>query len=230
MQSTEKNIQGVKQRIADDHTLKSCSICVWGDAANKRCKLKDIPVQHYAPHCKEYMTDDQALHVLAKEQRKEERIKLAKKFLKLDSAHFLIAGSSMILARLNQEFEDERKKIEHVDEGEERKYQERKKNRETLLKGLKNMKYHIQNLESEYRKYVEHYESIVFKNEDETYNYKESDKNLSNAGFITGVMQKVVDVCLDNGENATALWRFLTSLQGSGLLNDSDCTTYFIKK
>lgn len=229
MQSIEKNLQSVKQRIAEDHTLKSCSICVWGDPANKRCKLKDIPVQHYAPYCKEYMTSDQAIEVLAKEQREQGRKKLANRYLRLDTMHFLITGSQMIMARLCKEFEEDRKKIEQIDPQEERKYLEGKKNRDALLKGLKNIKFHMQNLESEYRSCIEHYEKKIYGGDDD-YDYKESDKGLANAGFLTGVMQKVVDVCLDNGENSTALWRFLTSLQGSGILSDSDCTTYFIKK
>ena len=229
MQSIEKSVQSVKQRIAEDHTLKACGICVWGDMENKRCKLKDIPVQHYAPYCKEYMTNDQAIELLAEKQREEARKKLASRYLRLDTMHFLIIGSQMIMTRLAKEFEEDREKIEHIDPEEERKYLEGKKNRDALLNGLKKIKYHMQNLESEYRSCIEHYEKKIYGGEG-NYDYKESDKGLANSGFLTGVMQKVVDVCLENGENATALWSFLCGLKGSGVLSDSDCTTYFIKK
>lgn len=231
MENIEKIVAQTKAEIDADNKLHKCSLCVWFNEEEKYCRWQKKTVRSiYAPHCKDYMTNEQALKVLAIEEQEKARKELARLHLKMDVMSYMISGALMEMESIDEELEESYNRISKKDAECERNHAESKRNRKRLIDAYKRMKYNMKSIESDYQNYVEHYFSTVFGEKDGSYNIEEYDKNSVNSGVVRAFVNKFVDVSLDNGENATAVFESMDKMQGSGLFTERDFGKCFIRK
>ena len=231
MEDIETIVAVTKAEIDADNKLHKCSLCVWFSEEDKYCRWHKRTVHSiYAPHCKEYLTNEQALRVIAIEERKKAQQELQRLQLKMDVMSYLISGALMEMESIDEELEQSYSRLKVKDSESERKHNESKRNRKRLIDAYKRMKYNMKNIDSDFRNYVEHYFSTIFGEDDGSYNVEEYDKNSVNAGVVLAFVNKFVDVSLENGENANALFESMNNMQGSGLLTERDFGKCFIRK
>lgn len=231
MEDIEKIIQQAKTEIEADDRLHKCSLCVWCDEEKGYCNRKNIKIHSiYAPLCKEYMTNEQALRVIAIQEQEKAKHELARLQLKMDIMAYLIHGAMSEMEDIDKELDESYSRIVKKDAEAERNHNESKRNRKRLVDAYKRMKYSMKNIDSDFRNYVEHYFSTIFGEEDGTFNVKEYDKNSVNAGIVRAFVSKFVDVSLENGDNATAIFANMDTMQGSGLLKDRDFDKCLVRK
>lgn len=231
IEDIEQIIAQAKREFESDDKLQRCTMCVHYDPNNKWCMDKNIPVTAiYAPMCQTYLTNEQALRVLALQEQQKAKKELARFQLKMDIMAYLISGALMEMESVDEELELTYSRIRTKDAESEKKHNESKRNRKRLIDAYKRMKYYMKNIDSEYRNYVEHYFSTIFGEDDGSYNVEEYDKSSVNAGVVLAFVNKFVDVSLENGENANALFESMNNMQGSGLLTERDFGKCFIRK
>ena len=229
MDDIEKIVAETKAEIDADNNLHKCSLCVWHE--DKFCRRKKKPVLSiYAPHCQDYLTNEQALRLLAIEEQKKAKKELARMHLKMDVMSYLISGALMEMESIDKELEDSYNRLKKKDAECERNHIESKRKRKRLIDAYKKMKYYMKNIDSEYRNYVEHYFSTIFGEEDGSYNIEEYEKNSVNSGVVLAFVNKFVDVSLENGENASSVFECMDKMQGSGLFTERDFGKCFIRK
>jgi hypothetical protein len=131
---------------------------------------------------------------------------------------------------IDKELDESYSRLVKKDAEAERNHNESKRNRKRLVDAYKRMKYSMKNIDSDFRNYVEHYFSTIFGEEDGTFNVKEYDKNSVNAGIVRAFVSKFVDVSLENGDNATAIFANMNTMQGCGLLKDRDFDKCLVRK
>lgn len=222
MDDIETIVAKTKAEIDADNKLHKCSLCVWHD----QCPKKNF----YAPHCKDYMTNEQALKVLAIEEQKKAKQELARLQMKMDVMSYLISGALMEMESIDEELEANYSRLKVKDAESEKKHNESKRNRKRLIDAYKRMKFSMKDIESNYHNYVEYYFSTIFGEDDGTYNIEEYDKNSVNSGVVRAFVNKFVDVSLENGENASAVFECMNNMQGSGLFTERDFGKCFIRK
>jgi hypothetical protein len=222
MEDIEKIIAQTKAEIDADDKLQRCSFCVWHDECTKK--------SYYAPHCKEYLTNEQALRVLAIQEREKAQKELARIQLKMDIMSYLINGAMAEMEDIDAELEESYERLRNKDAECERNHAECKRNRKRLIDAYKRMKYSMKNIDLDYHNYVEHYFSTIFGEEDGTYNVQEYDKSSVNSGMVRAFVTRFIDISLENGENCQALFDFMNEKPGCGLFKERDFTKCLIRK
>ena len=234
MRSIELEIQEVKEELNNSKILQQHSFCVHYDAKTKTCMCKNMKVNSvYAPHCKEYITSEQALRKLAEAERQQAVEKFMQMQFKIDIMTHLINAAMIMITDVDKELKESWDKVEkrtpHTPE-EERTNAEYVRNRKKLTDAYKKMKYYIQNIDSEYRNYIEHYLNRIFTNKDGTYNVKEWQQYSISGGVMAALAAEFCEVALDNNDNANAVFQFIGGLKRCGILHKRDTEKYLIRK
>lgn len=209
---------------------KPCKACVFSNSDCTWCLENKIPITPYTRGCHKFLTDQMAARKIAEEEFEKCQKNSMRQMLNMDVMAYLIAGASIVLEKIDKEMEDSYESIINKDDDTIRNHQERKKNRNYLRKAFLAMKFNAQDMRNNYDKYVEHYFNVIFSNEDNTYNFKESDKNLSNAGVVTSFVKLLVDCILENADNANAIMEFMKSLPRAGILDERDFGQTIIRR
>lgn len=231
MRSIELEIKEVKEELNNSKILQQHSFCVHYDAKTKTCMCKNMKVNSvYAPHCKDYITSDQALIKLAEAERQEAVNTLTRMQFKIDIVTHLINAAMVIIQDVDKELEVRWNEVKNHTPEEEKKNAEYKRNRKKLADAYKRMKYYMQNIDSEYRNYMEHYLNRIFTNEDGTYNVKDWQQFSISGGVMAALAAEFCEVALDNNDNANAVFQFIGGLKRCGILQKRDTEKYLIRK
>lgn len=230
MEDIEKIIAQAKAEIEADDRLHKCSLCVWYDEEKKYCRRREMAVHSvYAPMCREYMTSEQALRVVALQEREKAQRELNRLLLKMDIMAYLINAAMAEMESIDTELEQSHQRLAKKDDACEKNHADCKRNRKRMVDAFKRMKYYMKNIDSEYRNYIEHYFSAVFGEPDGSFNAVEYDKSSVNSGMVRAFAAKFVDVSLNNGENCKAVFECMDAMTGSGLLNNKDFNNSLIR-
>ena len=231
MRSIEVDIKEVKEELDENNILKRHSFCVHYNPETKMCLCKNMKVNSvYAPHCKEYITSEQALRKLAETERQEAVNTLTQMQFKIDIMTHLINAAMILIQDVDKELEERWNKVKNHTTEEERKNAEYKKNRKKLADAYKRMRYYVQNIDSEYRNYIEHYLNRIFTNEDGTYNVKDWQQFSISGGVMAALASEFCEVALDNNDNANAVFQFIGGLKRAGILSKGQTQKYLVKK
>lgn len=226
--------EAIKKAIEDCKTElnkeRPCSACIYANNDCTWCNENKIPITKYMRGCRKYMTNEQALIAIAEEEMESSKKELTRLQLLMDIMSYMITGASMVMETIDKELDSNYNRLSKKDEDTTKNHHDSKRNRERLTKAYKRMKFSMQDIDSNFRNYVEHYFSVCFTEEDGKYNVAESDKSLVNSGMITAFVNMMVDRSLDNGENATAILDFIKSLKGSGILGEQDFNRYLVRR
>lgn len=222
MEDIEKIIAQTKAEIDADDRLQRCSFCVWYEQCTRK--------SYYAPHCKDYLTSEQAIRVLAIQEQQKAKKELARLQLKMDIMAYLINGAMAEMEDIDRELEQSYERLKKKDAETEKNHAECRRNRKRLIDAYKRMKYSMKNIDLDYHNYVEHYFSTIFGEDDGSFNVQEYDKSSVNSGMVRAFVVKFIDISLENGDNCKAVFDFMDGLTGSGLLTDRDFNNCLIKK
>ena len=217
-----KNDSEGKAKLDDLHL---CQMCVWYKEENGKrlCQCKNIVLNaRYAPYCKWYLTNDQAIEVLALQEKKKDCDEVIRKHMLIDTVLYLITAASSLLVDIDAEMEKQYGELDEKTEKQIQKYKDGKKKRDRLLKSFKKMRISMSDIQSEYNNYVEHFIKMFYANEDDTFNVQEFDKHSKNAGLIRAYVTKLVDVTLDRKENLQAIFDYMNTFEGTGYLKPRD--------
>lgn len=223
----EKVIQMTRAQV---NRLKPCALCVYANESCTYCSENDIIIQSPKQYgCRKHTTKEELIRKVAKQEWDAYVAKTARRFLEMDIMGYMIAGASQTMEKLDAEMNAEYNSVKDRDPETELDHKQRRANRQRLLKSYSELKDLARKYRREYDKNVELYFSTLFTEEDGTYDYKESDKNLRNAGTINKFVRVFVDKALDNSENANAIMAFMESLPGSGIFEGQNSDKYLIK-
>lgn len=231
MRNIETDIKEVKEGLNNKELLPKHEYCVHFIPETKECMCKKMKVTTvYAPYCKEYLTSETALRKLAETERQKEVDGLIQKQFKLDIMAHLVNAAMIIIEDLNAELNESWEKVKNHTSEEERTNAEYKRNRKKLIDAHKKMRYYIQNIDSEYRNYIEYYLNRIFTNTDGTYNVTEWQQFSISGGVMAALAAEFCEVALDNNDNANAVFEFIGGLKRVGILDRSKTQRYLVKK
>lgn len=231
VKTTEEILADVRKELAMDPRLKSCKMCVWANEGCTHCRHLNIPITPItiSQYCKFYMTNSEALQVLAEHGRQEQIQKYQRLFLLMDIMAYMANGADAVLEEVGNELDEDYKEARDKSPQAEKNHNESKRNREKLHKGYVKMREAMRDARNAFNDYVQHYFKTIFCDDDGKWNVPEFDKNSVNSGVITAFTKVLVDRTLDNGENAEKIMDFMLSLTGSGILNERDFGKSMIK-
>jgi Mg2+ and Co2+ transporter CorA len=225
--STTRNLlEEAKDAIRAD---KMCKACVFSDEVCRRCILHNKNINSAMYGCKDHLTNSQYLDRIAEEQLEMEKKQMAKRYLAMDLMTYFIQGSMLILEKMDREQKAIFDSIEYPTEDDKQRYTKKKDKREKLRKGYVAMKCAAQDLRNAYNKYVQYYLDTLY-NDKDGYDYKESDKSLVNAGYITAISAGILNKVMDSEENLNALMNFVFSLKGVDIMNKQECLRYIVNR
>ena len=231
MRNIEVDIKETKQELDSDTFLHKHSFCAWYDPDTKTCMCKNAKVTTvYAPHCNEYITSEQALRKLAEAERAKSVKTLMQMQFKIDIMTHLVNAAMIVVSDVDKDLNESWENVKGHTAEEERINAEYKRNRKKLIDAYKKMKYHLKNLDSEYRNYIEYYLDRLFTEEDGTYNVKEWQQFSISGGVVAALAAEFCEVALDNNDNANAVFQFIGGLQRTGILDKSMTQRYLVKK
>lgn len=204
---------------------------MWADEECVHCRQLEIPITPVtvSQYCKFYMTNDEALKVLAEQGRQEQIQKYTRLFLLMDIMAYMANGADAVLEEVSNELEEDYRQARDKSPHAERNHSESKRNRDKLHKGYVKMREGFRDARNAFNDYVQHYFKTIFCDDDGSWNVLEYDKNSINSGVITAFTKVLVDRTLDNGENAEAIMKYIISLPGSGILNEKDFGKSMVK-
>lgn len=231
IQSVEEILADVRKTIGENPKLKSCQLCVWSNEGCTWCQAMDKAIRPYlqTQFCKHYMTNEEALKVMAEQGRQEQQHKYARLFLLMDIMAYLAEGADKVLEDVSNELEQDYKDAKDKSSQAERNHKESKRNRERLHKAYVEMREHMRDSRNAFNNYVQHYFKTIFCDDDGKWNVPELDKNSVNSGVVTAFNKVLVDRTLDNGENAGKIMDYMLSLPGSGILSERDFGKSMVK-
>ena len=230
MRDIEIEIKEVKQEL-DKGVLHRHSFCAWYDPDTKMCRCKRMKITTvYAPHCNDYITAEQALRKVANEDREAARIKLMQIQFLFDIMAHLINAAMIVAEDADAELKAMWEEVENHSTAKERINAEYARNRKRLIDAYKKMKYYMQNIDSEYRNYIEHYLNRLFTEEDGTYNVKEWQQYSVSGGVMAALASEFCEVSLENLDNANAVFQFMGGLKRAGILSKGQTQKYLVKK
>lgn len=221
-------IDMVKDEI--ERSPKLCKTCIFSNDECTWCMENKIPIKSkMMVGCRKHMTDNQAMIKIAEEEQKSHQHDLSRILLKMDIMAYLVNGASIVLEEVDRELEHSYDAVKNKDDDTIRNHAERKRNRGRLEKAYKSMRFSLQDIRNTFTRYVEYYFNTIFSDKN-GYDWKESDKNLVNSGVMASFAKIFIDRSLENGENATKIINYMMSLQGSGILDESDFGRSMIRK
>lgn len=209
---------------------KPCFTCVFSNDTCTWCYENKIEIHKFKYGCRKHMNNDELIRKNTEEQYKKSLATQQRMLLELDIMSYEIGAAQQTLEKLDAELQASYNKIENPDMETEGNHTESKKKRDRLAKAFVQMKAYAQDMRNTYTKYVEYYFDSLFGDEDGKYDWKESDKYLSNMGVINQFVRVLVDRTLENGENADAIMKYMLSLKGSGIYDDRQVGKFKIRK
>lgn len=217
-----------RQKIAE---LKPCKLCVYSNEDCTWCSANNVPILSVHQYgCVKHMTNEEALRKITREEFEKNARTLQRLQFELDIMGYQIGAASQTLEKIDAELTQSYNAIKYKDEESIKNHNESKKNRDRLAKAFKEIKFKAQDIRNVYDKYVEYFFNTLYSEEDGTFNWKESDKNLVNTGVINSFVRVLVDKTLDNGENANKIMDFMLSLKGCGVYDEDSIGKYMIRK
>lgn len=226
-EAIEGLIDETKQRANE---LKPCCTCVFSNEPCTWCFENKIPIHKAKYGCAKHMNNEELIRKQTEEQYKKSLATQQRLLLELDIMSYEIGAAQQTLEKLDAELQVSYSKIENPDRETEENHTQSKKKRDRLAKAFAQMKAYAQDMRNTYTKYVEYYFDSLFGDEDGKYDWKESDKYLSNMGVINQFVRVLVDRTLENGENADAIMKYMLSLKGSGIYDDRQVCKFKIRK
>lgn len=212
------------------NVIRPCHSCIFANDKCTWCREKKININPNKQGCETFMTNEDALRKIAELEYEKYQKDFKKNHLDLDTICYTINAASIMLEKLDQKLDKSYAEKKEITREMERNHNESKKNRDRLKKAFFSMKANIMDMRNTYNKYVEYFFTHQFTDEFGKYDWKEADKNLSNAGTITKVIKLFVDRALDNDENAVKMFEFMEALKGSGVYEEEDFNSGLIKK
>ena len=210
--------------------LKPCCTCVFSNEPCTWCFENKIPIHKAKYGCAKHINNDELIRKQTEEQYKKSLATQQRLLLELDIMSYEIGAAQQTLEKLDAELQASYSKIEKPDRETEINHKESKQRRAKLGKAFAQLKAYAQDMRNTYNKYVEYYFDTLFGDENGKYDWKESDKYLSNMGVINQFVRVLVDRTLENGENADAIMNFMLSLKGSGIYDSRQVGKFKIRK
>jgi hypothetical protein len=220
---------------SENNRLKPCKSCIFANEPCTWCMELKKEIKPWNYGCFRHITNQEALRQIAEEEYRRNIKDMTRRYFDMDIISYLVEAASQSLEKLDAEIvADHEEAMKAADakannNEREKKFRKKKDNRNKLLKGFAEMKYHAQNFRSAYDKYVVHFFNSLFE-EEEGYNFKEHQKVSCNAGVINLIVREFCDKSLDSSENANAIFNFMSGLKGSGIYDDYHKNKFLIKK
>ena len=208
---------------------KMCKTCVYSNEPCTWCARFDKETNRAKYGCKDHMTDNQYMDKIAQEQAEYRRKEAAIDFLDIELASYLLQGADIIMTKIGEEQQRRYDAFKERCKDDEIRFGKQKQNREKLKKGMVAMKCAIQDFHNAYQNSVQYYLDYMF-NDKGGYDYKESDKSLVNAGFITAISAGILNATLDNDDNVNALMNYVFSLKGKDIFTKEHCLRYLVNR
>lgn len=208
---------------------KMCKTCVFSNEACTWCARFNKETNRAKYGCNEHMTDNQYMEKIAQEQAEYRRKEAAIDFLDIELASYLLQGASIIMTKIGKEQQRRYDAFKERSKDDEIRFGKQKANRDKLSKGMSKMKFAIQDFQNAYQESVQYYLDYMF-NDKDGYDFKESDKSLVNAGFITAISAGILEATLDNDDNVNALMNYVFSLKGIGIFTKEHCLRYLVNR
>ena len=221
--------EAVRETVKALNELKPCKQCVFANEDCTWCSENKIKIAPYQYGCRKFMTNEDAVRKLAEIEFKKYCEERTRTTLELDIMGYTINAASIMLEKIEQDIERSYASIKDPTDESLKNRANSKKNRDRLRKAYAQMKFNATDMRNTYDRYIEYFFTHQFTDENGKYNGVESDKNLANSGVITKFIKMFVDRCLDNQENAEKILAYISSLPGSGYLNEHDFNNGIIR-
>lgn len=225
-QEINRSVELAKNIIKSE---KMCKSCVFSNEPCTWCARFDKSINRAMYGCKEHMTDNQYMDKVAQEQAEYRRKEAAIDFLDIELASYLLQGADIIMTKIGEEQQRRYDAFKERSKDDEARFAKQKSNREKLRKGMIAMKCAIQDFHNAYQNSVQYYLDYMF-NVEGGYDFKEADKSLVNAGFITAISAGILNATLDNEANLNALMNFVFSLKGQDIFSKEHCLRYMVNR
>lgn len=218
-----------KAQMAQDPKLRPCPMCIHFDTKNNWCRYYQSKKMKYNYGGDCFVTNEVALRALLIRERQRANKVQAKINAKMDVMICMINGANMILADIREMYEAEYERLDIKHKNDDKKYRKTCTNLDRLNKCYGNMKKSMQDMENDFRKYIEYYHTQVFGDANGAYS-PEYDKAQWNSGFCTYMFFGMHAKTFENRENTLKLAKFVDDLEGGrDVLENEDTKRYLIK-
>ena len=225
----QEYIDAAKAQMGADPKLRPCPMCTNYDSENQWCRFFKVKKMKYNYGADCFVTNEVALRALLIKERKRANTMQAKLNEKIDVMICMINGANMILQDIRDIYESEYERLDIKGKDDDKIYQKSTRNLDRLNKCYGNMKKSMQDMEIDFRKYIEYYHNQVFGDADGCYN-PEYDKSQWNSGFCTYMFFGMHNKTYENRENVLKLAQFVDNMEGGrGVLEVEDLRRYLIK-
>lgn len=225
----QEYIDEAKRQIEANPKLQPCPMCMHYDPEKSWCRFFQVKKMSYNYGSKCFVTNEIALKALLIKERKRANSVQAKLNEKMDVMICMINGANMILADIRDIYESEYDRLDIKGKDDDKIYQKSTRNLDRLQKCYGNMKKSMQDMESDFRKYIEYYHNQVFGDANGAYS-PEYDKSQYNSGFCTYMFFGMHNKTFENRDNALKLAKFVDELEGGrNVLDVEDLRRYLIK-
>lgn len=229
---TDEQIKQEVCKTLENPALRKCFQCVHGENC-RECQKLHIPISkyQYAGHCQYYITNEE----LMIQQAKEAMAKLEKEEKKLN--HILtmvincIEAAMLFLEDFESRVEAQYQAAEAKGTGDPRV---RKNDRQwigTLTRAYKNIRKDIESIRRQYTHFFEpQINKVFFDKETNIYDVQSYDDHMSDAHELARIMMKYFDKSYLSFDNANTIEGVIDSLQGTGVMEESDYKRYNLRR
>lgn len=229
---TDEQIKQEVCKTLENPALRKCFQCVHGENC-RECQKLHIPISkyQYAGHCQYYITNEELMLLQAK-KRMEEIEKDEKKLNHILTISLNCIEVAMLLMEdFESRIEGQYKVAETRGTGDPKV---RKNDRQwvaMLKRAYKNMIQHIEGLRRQYTHFFEpQLNKVFFDKETRVYDAASYDDHMSDAHELARIIIKYFEKSYLSFDNANAIERFIESLSGIGVMEESDYKRYNLRR
>lgn len=229
---SDEQIREEVNKTLSNPQLRQCSHCIHG-ADFTTCAKLHIPISkyQYCGFCKHFMTNEEKLIQEAREavERLEREERKINHILTMTLNSIEVA--MLFLEDFESRVEKEYKRAELRGTGDPKVRKSDRAWIASMSRAYKAMKKDMEGVRRQYTHFIEPQLNKVFYDKDtKTYDAKSYDDHMQDAHELARIVLRYFDKCYLSLENAESIEQHIDSLEGCGVMEDSDYKRYNLRR